>query len=369
MGQAPPGEECNFVGNGTPFVKAGEFGSLRPIIREWTTRPLRLARASDVFVCVVGATCGKLNLGADCAIGRSVAAIRPNEGQLDQRFLYAFLQGWTMRLRSGSQGSAQGVISREMLERLPVPTFSLPEQRRIVAILDQAENLRTLREQADHRTADLIPALFHEMFGDPGTNSKLWPVNPVQQLLTIPPRNGISPSKQGRYVAKVLTLSAITGDGFDAAEVKESTFAAIHRDIHRVNTNDLLTCRGNGNRELVGSGHFPKHSMPDVAFPDTMIALRFDQNQIDRDYAETVWNDRSTRAQITRHARTTNGTFKVNHEILNSITLPVPPLPLQKQFAAAVADIRDMQQKQAASKKRLDDLFHSLLHRAFRGEL
>ena len=76
MGQAPPGTETNFDGKGTPFVKAGEFGERRPIIREWTTKPLKLAKSSDVFVCVVGATCGKLNLGEDCAIGRSVAAIR-----------------------------------------------------------------------------------------------------------------------------------------------------------------------------------------------------------------------------------------------------------------------------------------------------
>lgn len=78
MGQAPPGSACNETGTGTPFVKAGEFGLERPLIREWTTQPLKLAKASDVLICVVGATAGKLNLGADCAIGRSVAAIRPS---------------------------------------------------------------------------------------------------------------------------------------------------------------------------------------------------------------------------------------------------------------------------------------------------
>src|ERR1700724_105505 len=87
MGQAPPGVDCNFEGKGIPFVKAGEFGEKRPIIREWTTRPLKRARASDVLICVVGATSGKLNLGADCAIGRSVAAIRPDPKLLNQKYL------------------------------------------------------------------------------------------------------------------------------------------------------------------------------------------------------------------------------------------------------------------------------------------
>lgn len=92
MGQAPPGSTCNKAGDGTPFVKAGEFGLKQPVIREWTTKPLRTAKPGDVLICVVGATAGKLNIAADIdtAIGRSVAAIRP-DAVLDQRFLYWLL--------------------------------------------------------------------------------------------------------------------------------------------------------------------------------------------------------------------------------------------------------------------------------------
>jgi type I restriction enzyme S subunit len=91
MGQAPPGAECNFDGQGTIFVKAGEFRERFPVVREWTTRPLKLARSGDVLVCVVGATAGKVNLAIDCAIGRSVAAVRPDPSKLDSSYLYRFL--------------------------------------------------------------------------------------------------------------------------------------------------------------------------------------------------------------------------------------------------------------------------------------
>ena len=79
MGQAPPGITCNDRGQGTLFVKVGEFGERFPEKKVWTTKPLKFAKTGDVLVCVVGATVGKLNLGIDCAIGRSVAAVRPNE--------------------------------------------------------------------------------------------------------------------------------------------------------------------------------------------------------------------------------------------------------------------------------------------------
>jgi type I restriction enzyme S subunit len=137
MGQAPPSEACNFDGIGTPFVKVGEFGPLRPVLREWTTEPLKMARKTDVLLCVVGATCGKINLGEDCAIGRSVAAIRPKLEALDQQYLYYFLSTLILILRSGSQGAAQTVISREMIQSINIPLLPLAEQKRIVAILDE----------------------------------------------------------------------------------------------------------------------------------------------------------------------------------------------------------------------------------------
>jgi type I restriction enzyme S subunit len=150
MGQAPPSKDTNFESQGIPFVKVGEFGLLRPVIREWTTNPLRMARTSDVLLCVVGATCGKINLGEDCAIGRSVAAIRPNSAKLDQFYLYYFMMTLVDRLRSGSVGAAQTVISKEMVESVNIPLLPLPEQQRIVALLDEAfAGLATAKANAE----------------------------------------------------------------------------------------------------------------------------------------------------------------------------------------------------------------------------
>ncbi|KQZ77841.1 hypothetical protein ASD55_08280 [Rhodanobacter sp. Root561] len=136
MGQAPPSMDCNTRGDGTIFVKTGEFGELYPVVREWTTRPLKLARQGDVLICVVGATVGKLNLAIDCAIGRSVAAIRPRNG-LNTKYLYFMLMPFTLRLRGGSRGSAQGVIGKAELSAIKLRVPSDEEQSRIVARVDE----------------------------------------------------------------------------------------------------------------------------------------------------------------------------------------------------------------------------------------
>jgi type I restriction enzyme S subunit len=54
---------------------------------------------------------------------------------------------------------------------------------------------------------------------------------------------------------------------------------------------------------------------------------------------------------------------------LKKIIAPLPPLPLQQEFAKLVEEIEAEKARQAESKKKLDELFNSLLQRAFKGEL
>jgi type I restriction enzyme S subunit len=140
MGQAPPGADCNMTGQGTVFVKTGEFGALYPEVREWTTRPLKFAKQGDVLICVVGATVGKLNLAIDCAIGRSVAAIRPKQ-VVDTKYLYYSLVPFTLDLRRQSRGSAQGVIGKAELGSVTVRVPPLAEQSRIVTRVEELMRL------------------------------------------------------------------------------------------------------------------------------------------------------------------------------------------------------------------------------------
>jgi type I restriction enzyme, S subunit len=59
----------------------------------------------------------------------------------------------------------------------------------------------------------------------------------------------------------------------------------------------------------------------------------------------------------------------IETEVLKKLPVLNPPLPMQKEFTKRVTGIRELKGKQAASRERLDALFQSMLHRAFRGEL
>ena len=172
MGQAPPGKTCNKNGIGDPFIKAGEFSSNGPIIREWTTDPKKFAKNGDVLICVVGATSGKINRGINCSIGRSVAAIRPNPSHIDSGYLFYLMKSKVRQLRDKSQGMAQGVITNKMLRELNISLPPLYEQQQIAKILDIISHLEDLHNKRNLHLNSFIDSLFNFYFGDLLTNSK-----------------------------------------------------------------------------------------------------------------------------------------------------------------------------------------------------
>lgn len=253
-------------------------------------------------------------------------------------------------------------ISLEALGRLEVHLPPLPEQRRIAAILDEADALRSTwgetRESARRAISSRISALL----------SKSTDIKPLAQLLAEPMRNGISPSRGGRYEGEVLTLSAITRGAFDLRQRKSDLFAAPHAADKLAIEGLHLICRGNGNAELVGAMVAVTEQLDGVAFPDTMIGFR-PSSEINSPTLVAAWRHPTVRDQLRRAARTTNGTYKVNQQSLSSIMVPVPRREDQEQIAALDAERTKLDSQLAQGLVSLDELFASLQHRAFRGEL
>jgi type I restriction enzyme S subunit len=90
MGQSPPGETYNEVGEGLPFYQGcADFGPRFPAHRMYCTAPTRLAKAGDTLISV-RAPVGDINMATeDCAIGRGVAAARHRNG--NRSYSYQFM--------------------------------------------------------------------------------------------------------------------------------------------------------------------------------------------------------------------------------------------------------------------------------------
>jgi type I restriction enzyme S subunit len=246
--------------------------------------------------------------------------------------------------------------------KVTVPLPPLPEQRRIAAILDEADTLRRSRCRARVAMNRAIDARISELLNRAGDRRTLG------SLIGEPLRNGISPSRTGTVEADVLTLSAITRGSFNARFRKTDTFASPHSADKLVTAGLHLICRGNGNADLVGVMAVAPSTLEGVAFPDTMMGMR-PSDEINSASLLAAWRHDSVREQIRRGARTTNGTYKVNQQLLSSIEVPLPSRDAQIEIADLERARIDVDEKMASSLKSLDSLFASLQHRAFRGEL
>ena len=139
-GQHIDAKDYNTESRGVGYLTGpSDFGSLNPVVTKWTEHPKRMARQGDILLTVKGSGVGKINIldiDDEVAISRQLMAIRVTD--IEVGYLYAFLSTKFEHFQSLSNGAAIPGISREDVLDLMCPLPSLPEQQRIVAILDEA---------------------------------------------------------------------------------------------------------------------------------------------------------------------------------------------------------------------------------------
>lgn len=135
-------------------------------------RKLRSARlrSGDIVFARTGATTGKSFLVQDCPKDAVFASylIRVRAGSLlVPSYLSHFFRSakYWRQITAKAVGATQPGINASKLGELIVPVPPLDEQKRIAAILDQADELRRKRQRAIDRLNQLGQAIFHEIFG------------------------------------------------------------------------------------------------------------------------------------------------------------------------------------------------------------
>jgi type I restriction enzyme S subunit len=330
-----------------------------------------MGRRTDVFLCVVGATCGKINLGEDCAIGRSVAALRPDEAALDQFYLHYFLEGVVELLRGGSLGAAQTVISKEMIGRLPIPLPPLEEQRRIVAVLDEAfEGLARARANIEANLADakeLEQALIDWTFDQLDAEDAV-------PLIDLCGDRGVTYGviKLGNHIedgVPCLRTSNVRPSRIDIQAMKRIT-PTLSQEYSRTILRGgelLVAVRGTLGGVAVAD---PTMAGWNVSREVAMVDLR--QESCEAEFVALYVRSRPAMEWLTG---VVTGTAHKGINLTDLRKLPIP-LPSRDKQLSAVREISNMRARQDEGRQTiiaqladLDALRQSLLARAFRGEL
>ena len=354
MGQSPSSDSYNNENLGIPFFQGkSEFGTLNPIVKMYCTEPKKIAKPSDILMSV-RAPVGDVNIAnIECCIGRGLCAIR-SKANVNHKYLYYFLLTQKEYLENKSTGSTFKAINKNTVSELLVPIMELDKQKKIVEILDIAQELIDKRKKQIEELDLLVKSKFIEMFGDPVINKKGWKVRELLEVATL--LNGRA-YKQDELLDEGKTPVLRVGNFF-------SNRNWFYSDLE---LEEEKYCY-NGDLLYAWSASFgPKIWDGDrVIYHYHIWKLVVDENKINKIYLYWILNILTDFFKSNTHGATMLHLTKVGME-KNKIILP--SLDLQNQFAGLVKKVDKLKFEMEKSLKELEDNFNSLMQKAFKGEL
>jgi len=373
MGQSPPSSTYNTEGLGLPFLQGKfEFGERHPTPIKWCSNPLKIAHKGDILISV-RAPVGDVNISpCDLCIGRGLAAVRPSKDKVNMLYLFFFLKNIKHELEKLGGGSTFSAITKDILTNLVIPLPPLPEQKRIVEILNFAEDLIKKQKETIALIDKILMAKFLEMFGDPVTNPKGWEVRRLDEVI-LNMRHGISRKgikKSLKNPLKCLRPSNINKQcKVNLSDVRIVKFS--ERDFNRagLTKGELVISHLNGSIDHVGKCILFVFEDKWI-FDSNLLAIKLNPQKINSYYSYWVWRYLFIQEKFKEIAvKTTGGQYLLTNERLRVLQIPLPPIELQKQFAQIVEEFEKKREEMQKTLEILESLFKLLQKKAFTGEL
>jgi type I restriction enzyme S subunit len=273
-------------------------------------------------------------------------------------------------LKHHAKGVTMPNLNTDVIRALPFVYPPLAEQRRIAEVLDRAEALRAKRRAALAQLDFLTQSLFLDIFGDPATNPKGWPVSRVGDVADV--QGGLqvtSARKNLPHEVPYLRVANVYRGFLDLSEIK--TIRATDIEIARTKLvkDDLLIVEGHGNPAEIGRGALWDGSIAGCIHQNHIIRARFAPAKVVPLYACEYLNSPGGRRHLLRAGKTTSGLNTISVSEVRGTPVALPPIELQREFAHRIQAVEKLKAAQRASLAEMDALFVSLQHRAFRGEL
>lgn len=283
--------------------------------------------------------------------------------EVDLRWLY-----WAMGslgLDGMNRSAAVPGLNREDAYRTHISLPPLAEQRRIAAILDEADSVR--RRQLDAFTAFRRLA---DRVADERLAAEYAQLVPLGNIATI--SSGITkgrPAPQGPLtLVPMLTVANVQDKALDLTLVREIEVSEREIDRYRVRPGDLLLTEG-GDPDKLGRGVVWNAELDLAIHQNHVFKVRADADVVDSTWLNWEIGSSYGKRYFLRAAKQTTGIATINASQLRAFPVRLVSAASQR----AVADIIDAMMTQVHRAERactsLDALFASLQHRAFRGEL
>lgn len=305
----------------------------------------------------------------DCCFNQQINAIVPNKDIVIPKYIAYYILKNRHILEAMAGGAVVPMINKTQFSGIKIYLPPLEEQERIVSILERAEDAIRKREESIRLIDEYLKSVFVDMFGDPVTNPKGWDKKKLSGLGEF--KNGMNFNKSDfGYNIKFLGVSEFKyGNVINDINILPSLeLLSEPSQDYLLKKGDIVFVRSNGSKELVGRSVLIGDLAEDTTYSGFCIRYRNKNEEVTPDYLISLFNNDGFKSSFKQDSRGCS-INNLNQKILGELNVIIPPRELQEKFTKIVNNMEIIKKKQINSCEELNNLFNSLMQRAFNAEL
>lgn len=366
-------KSTEYLNEGVPLLRISNFNDGKVSVDDNTIyvdkRHLKekenfIVEKGDILIALSGATTGKYGVYEEdfpSLLNQRIGLLKSGLSEkLNSKFFFFYLSILKKEILRNAGGAAQPNISTKTISEFKIPLPPLPTQKKIASILDEADTLRQLNKQLITKYDALTQSLFLEMFGDPVANPMGWEKKKIEDLVLKIEK--INNSFKTDYIDYVDIASIDNKLNL----IKETTKFKFEEKPSRaqqiINKGDVLLSTVRPNLKNIAL------NQNDGLIASTGFFVFRVKPEINNRFLFELLKTDSITDSFVRITSGANYPALKNSE-LKKYKLIIPPTHLQNQFAERVAVIEQQKQQAQNALQKSEDLFNSLLQKAFKGEL
>ena len=295
--------------------------------------------------------------------------LRPDRKQLIDKWLIYYLN--FSDLAEFTSGLTVPKLNQASLRGIPVPLPPLAEQRRIVALLDEAfAGIATAKANAEKNLRN-ARALFDQSLRDVFTRKGRGWVNATLEDVLEVLRNGVN-CKQDKsgFGSKISRIESIWNASFDISRVGYAEVSEAHRERFLLKKGDVLFSHINS---AIHVGKTALFDLDDEVVHGMNLLLMRTKNDISPAYLDLYMKHIFSNGYWLKVCKQSVNQASVNQQDINRVPFCYPRVERQDEIVQEMKDIdseaRNLESLYTRKLAALDELKQSLLQQAFSGQL
>lgn len=325
--------------------------------------------AGDILYGKLRPNLNKVHLATQDGIcSTDIWALRASEELLPD-FAIRYLRSPAIYARAAqlAVGANLPRLSADAFDRLPIPLPTLPEQQRIVDVLQLVEEVTKAKKSISDQVDHLVRTAYWEYFGDWYTTDGL--IDPVRiSDYVADSQYGVSEAMGETGTHAVLRMNSMTASGWlDLTDLKYASLSKKDIESTKLADGDLLFNRTNS-KELVGKCAIWRPVAGVFSFASYLVRLRLKPEML----PEFLWatlNSAYGKYRLLNSAKQAVSMANVSPTDLGRITVPLPPLPLQQKFSGLVREIEALRAQMLGKLEMYSELQEFISQQALVGHL